>query len=216
MSFPETLAPTTPLDTDLASQGASQIRALKQYLADVFGLVVSPTTQTAAAFAIAAGGIVTISQAGAVVVADPTTALGVATKQYVDNSFTRLYKSNLQIVTNSATPDASLVVDASSNDRWHCRFILYTNGNTGGGGIWTIGVSGPSGATYSLGCTAGGAAFGASPSLTIPFSAGTYLEVSLEAFLSVSGGDVTLTYQSANTFNILSGSVLIATKVTGA
>lgn len=216
MSFPETLAPGTPLDTDLASQGASQIRALKQYLADVFGLVVSPTQQTAAALAITAGGIITISQSGATVIADPTVALGIATKQYVDNSFVRLYKTNLQGVTNSAIADPSLVVTATSNQRWHMRFGLYTNINIGGGGNWTIGVSGPSGATYNLGCASVGASFGSSPSLTIPFSSGTYFEIALEAFIGVTGGTVTLTYQSATAFNILSGSTLIANQVTGA
>lgn len=216
MSFPETIDPTKPLDSDIADLGPSIFRALKQYIVDTFGVVAAPTQQSAAAFSISSGGVVTISQGGATVVSDPTAALGIATKQYVDALFTRLYKTNLQGVTNSTAPDAALVATVTSNQRWHLRFGIYTSINTGSGGNWTVGVSGPSGATYNLGCSGVGAVFGASPTLTIPFSSGTYFEFALEAFIGVTGGSVTLTYESATAFNVLSGSILVANQVMGA
>lgn len=213
--FPETIDPTRPLDTDIAAQGAAQLRALKQYLADVFGLMVSPTQQAAGAMVISSSGVITVSQAGATVPADPTANLGIATKQYVDNSFLRLYKTNLQVVPASTTPESALVVPATSNQRWHLHFGIYTNAINNGFSL-TVGVSGPSGASYNLGSTAVGAQYGASPSLRLPYSLGNYFEFELVAYLGVTGGNVTLTYSSEIPINILAGSILIATQVTGA
>lgn len=85
MSLPDTLNPTVPPDVGgLISLGPSQIRAIAQYIADVFGCPVSPTATTGQALSITAAGVVTIIQPGATVAANPTTNLGIATKQYVD------------------------------------------------------------------------------------------------------------------------------------
>lgn len=45
-SFPTTLDPTRPLGTELLSLGDDQIRALKQFLSDEFGIPVDPTSIT--------------------------------------------------------------------------------------------------------------------------------------------------------------------------
>lgn len=63
MALPQTLAPGTPLNSDPKSEGAEQIRNLKQFIADVFG-VPSNTPITAAPFAITASGAVTFGDAG--------------------------------------------------------------------------------------------------------------------------------------------------------
>ena len=81
MAFPETLNPATPVNTATVASVPGYIRALAQFLADAFGF---PTTLNAAAFSVTAGGIVTIAQPGATLAADPTSALGIASKQYVD------------------------------------------------------------------------------------------------------------------------------------
>lgn len=85
MAFPEIIDPTDPGDGVPALVGPKELRALKLFIADLLGLPVSPTQITAAPFSITAGGVVAISQAGVTVAADPTTALGIATKQYVDS-----------------------------------------------------------------------------------------------------------------------------------
>jgi len=60
MPFPTTLNPASPAGTDSPGQGDDQIRALKQLLVDLFGLPIDPTQLTAAPFAIAANGAVTV------------------------------------------------------------------------------------------------------------------------------------------------------------
>jgi len=81
MALPATLNPATPPDVATVASIPGFIRAVKQYLADAFGF---PTTLNSAPFAITASGIVTLAQSGALLTADPTVALGIATKQYVD------------------------------------------------------------------------------------------------------------------------------------
>ena len=61
MAFPESLDPTSPAGSDSPRLGANQIRALKQFLADVFGIVVSPTTIAGACGSISAAGKFTIT-----------------------------------------------------------------------------------------------------------------------------------------------------------
>ena len=61
MALPATIAPATPLGSDLKSDGDNQIRALKQFIVDVFG-VPANTAINNAAFAITAGGGVTAPQ----------------------------------------------------------------------------------------------------------------------------------------------------------
>ncbi len=84
MALPGIFSPTEPQASEAVASGPAKLQANFQTLADVFGLPVNPTQITASALAITSGGLVTISQPGATVVADPTTALGIATKQYVD------------------------------------------------------------------------------------------------------------------------------------
>jgi len=86
VTLPDTLNPLVPSDTGIVALGPAQIRAIAQFLADVFGVPVSPVAVTGQAFSITPAGVVTISQPGASVTADPTTALGIATKEYVDNA----------------------------------------------------------------------------------------------------------------------------------
>ncbi len=61
MSLPTTLNPSTPGASDSPSQGDDQIRALKQFLVDMFGWSTDPTSLTGAPFAITAAGSVGFS-----------------------------------------------------------------------------------------------------------------------------------------------------------
>jgi len=57
-----------------------------QALADVFGLPTAPAQINSQAMSITAAGVISISQAGATVAADPIAPLGIASKQYVDTA----------------------------------------------------------------------------------------------------------------------------------
>ena len=85
----------------LISLGPSQIRAIAQFIADVFGVPVSPTAVTGAAFNITSTGVVSITQPGPTVASDPTTALGIATKQYVDATAQAAF-SNITVFTSGS------------------------------------------------------------------------------------------------------------------
>ena len=61
MALPATIDSSAPAGTDAASGGDDQIRALKLYVVDVFG-VPDGSAVTAAPFSITAGGIVTFKQ----------------------------------------------------------------------------------------------------------------------------------------------------------
>jgi len=56
MALPQTLVPTSPAGSDSPQGGDDQLRGIKQFLADVFGLPVSPTSITNAVSAITAAG----------------------------------------------------------------------------------------------------------------------------------------------------------------
>ena len=62
MALPQTLDATAPAPGDSPGQGDDQIRALKLYIQDAFGVPVAPTELTAAAFSITAAGAVTAVQ----------------------------------------------------------------------------------------------------------------------------------------------------------
>ena len=66
MALPATLNPGRPLGTDSVNDPAStidnQIRALKQLIADLFGIPVDPTSLTAAGWSQTAGGLVSVAQ----------------------------------------------------------------------------------------------------------------------------------------------------------
>jgi hypothetical protein len=61
MPLPLSIDPSSPIDTDSPSEGDNEFRALKDFIASVFGIPLA-TNVTAAAFAITAGGVVTASQ----------------------------------------------------------------------------------------------------------------------------------------------------------
>lgn len=61
MALPSTIDKATPAATDSPALGDDQIRALKLFIEDVFGIP-DATSITAAAFSISAGGVVTVSQ----------------------------------------------------------------------------------------------------------------------------------------------------------
>ena len=108
MAFPESLDPTSPGDTSIAATGPAVIRAIKQYLADVFGLPVAPNTISGAAMQIASDGTPTL-KVGALCAADPVAALGVATKGYVDATVAARAQSfttpgNGTFTTDGSTP----------------------------------------------------------------------------------------------------------------
>lgn len=87
MALPDQLNATVPPDVgEAVSLGPSRIRALASIFADFFGIPVAPQTLTAQATSITTGGVISITQPGATVAADPTAALGIASKQYVDKA----------------------------------------------------------------------------------------------------------------------------------
>ncbi len=61
MSLPTTINPSTPGASDSPSQGDDQIRAIKQFLVDMFGWSTDPTSLTGAPFAVTAAGSVGFS-----------------------------------------------------------------------------------------------------------------------------------------------------------
>lgn len=63
MAFPHTLDPAAPAGSDSPRLGDNQIRDLKQALADILGLPVSPTTITAAIGSTSSGGKLTLTNA---------------------------------------------------------------------------------------------------------------------------------------------------------
>jgi len=76
MALPATIAPATPLGSDLKSDGDNQLRALKQFIVDVLG-VPSNTPINNPAFSITTGGLVTVPQAMAL--SSTLTVAGAAT-----------------------------------------------------------------------------------------------------------------------------------------
>lgn len=84
MALPGTFSPTEPQAGETVASGPAKLQANFQALADFLGIPSAPTLLTSGAFSITAGGVVTLSQSGSSVIADPTSALGIATKQYVD------------------------------------------------------------------------------------------------------------------------------------
>ena len=63
MAFPQTLAPAAPLGADSPRLGDDQIRALKQFLADLFGFPVSPDTISATIGSVSTAGKFTLTNA---------------------------------------------------------------------------------------------------------------------------------------------------------
>lgn len=61
MSLPTTINPSAPANTDSPSLGDDQIRALKQFLVDIFGFPTYPTQVTGAPFGVTAAGSVGFS-----------------------------------------------------------------------------------------------------------------------------------------------------------
>ena len=179
MSLPATIDPTTPTGSQTPKDtGPSGFRNLKQYLIDTFGLVSSPTAQNAAATSITASGVVTFVQSGTLLAADPTAALGAATKQYVDASIPRVFKSTDQTIALLASADDdSLILAIPANERWMLRFSLFY---TGGGGGTQTSVVFPAGATVRW-----------TDGTTVQFGSGT---------IPMIGGGVTTYYREFTVF----------------
>lgn len=130
MALPGIFSPTEPQATETVASGPAKITANFQTLADVLGLPTNPTSITGAAFSVTPAGVVTISQPGATVAADPTANLGIATKQYVDGKSVAAPNGtaagvNTYTVTLSPAP-ASL--SAIQNQPIYVKF---TSANTG-------------------------------------------------------------------------------------
>lgn len=83
-TLPQTFKSTEPQASEQVSTGPAVLQANFAALGAFLGIP-DNIVLTASAFQITSAGIVTIAQGGATVVADPTTPLGIATKQYVDS-----------------------------------------------------------------------------------------------------------------------------------
>ena len=81
--LPQTFKSGEPQASEQVSTGPAVIQANNAALQAFLGIP-DNTVLTAPAFQISASGVVTIAQGGATVVADPSTPLGIASKQYVD------------------------------------------------------------------------------------------------------------------------------------
>ncbi len=91
MALPNSIDPTSAADLDNPSLGASQFRNLKQFIVDVYGVPVAPTLITAPAFAMTAGGILTLSQGQMIVpgIAAPSLSPANNGKVYFDSTANR-------------------------------------------------------------------------------------------------------------------------------
>lgn len=130
--------------------------------------------------------------------------------------FIALYKSNFQTISITPAADPSLVINVGASERWSLRFTLYTNGNTGSGGSFSVAASGPGGASYNLGVGSSGVALssGSSASLSLPMT-NNFFVVDLYVATASTAGAVTLTYASGNATEVLAGSNLVAYKLAG-
>lgn len=130
MSLPAVFNPNRPSPdgSEPVRSGPSEIAANMQALADIWGIPTSPTQITAAVAAISSSGVLSITQAGATVAADPTTGLGIATKQYVDSTAT-----GFAIITGPNDYTGNLAPTPASLGALQARTILVQPGasNTG-------------------------------------------------------------------------------------
>ncbi len=62
MALPTTVDPTRPANTESPAEADDQIRALKQAIVDILGWPTDPTSITAAALGMTAGGVLTVQQ----------------------------------------------------------------------------------------------------------------------------------------------------------
>ena len=145
MSLPGIFSPAEPQASETVASGPAKIQANNQALSDFLGIPVSPTQLVAPAFSMTAGGVVTISQSGATVAADPTANLGIATKQYVDGKAVGIPTgvasgTNTYAVTLTPAPAnlAALVGQPV--------YVQFSNGNTGAAtlnpnGLGAVGIT---------------------------------------------------------------------------
>lgn len=109
MALPGIYNPAEPQATEAVASGPAKLQQNFQALSDFLGIPTNPSALTAPAFSITTGGVVTLSQPGTLLNADPTVALGAATKQYVDNKALNAFTgtatgTNTYIVTLSPAP----------------------------------------------------------------------------------------------------------------
>lgn len=153
MSFPQSLNPQDPLIGDVAAGGAAELRSIKQFLADFFGIPVSPNTITAGPMTVSTFGIPNLT-AGSTVAADPTAPTGIATKRYVDNATSSINQVTVYTKQNgnfgtTPTQTADLVVPVNAGDVWGVRLSLFVQ-QAGAGTNVTVNLLGPSGANAFL------------------------------------------------------------------
>lgn len=110
MALPATISNATPVDGTAANTWDDQLRAATLYLIDVYG-VPNATNCTAAAFAITAAGVVTISQAAA--------TLGTNVKMTNPKITTRIDDANgnemLEVVATASAVNHFKVVNSTDN-----------------------------------------------------------------------------------------------------
>lgn len=153
-----TLDPTFPADTQNPRQGALDIRNLTGLILQLFGQSVTPTNFTQPPIQsvnLSTGAMVL--QTGSTMPADPTTALGIATKEYVDNKaggFNQFVvnKTADQTVTNSTTfvSDSSLITPGVASAIYVIDYSLWLNETVGLDGGIKFQLSVPAGAVYRL------------------------------------------------------------------
>ena len=84
MAFPDIYSPNEPQASETVASGPSKLVTNFTALGDFLGIPSTPTQLTAPAFSMTSAGVVTIVQANPLVAGNPTVALGIAPKQYVD------------------------------------------------------------------------------------------------------------------------------------
>src|SRR6266851_5759837 len=129
MALPGIYSPTEPQATEPVATGPAKLQANFQTLADALGIPTNPTQITGAAFALTSGGVVAVVQPGMTLAADPTLALGAATKQYVDGKAIGLSTgvaggTNTYAVTLMPAPATLLALQGQP------ILVQFTNGNT--------------------------------------------------------------------------------------
>lgn len=129
-ALPNKIDPTLPADTDLVSAGAGQIRGVKQYLVDVFGLP-NNSNVTAAVSSISTAGVLTISQAGFTTAS--TAAIG--TPAVLANSMLSVHGA-VAFTAAGLTPSGPAIQSSGG-------FLNLLAGTSGGVGITTSGATIP-------------------------------------------------------------------------
>lgn len=155
MALPNSIDPAAPAGADALSGGANQIRALKQFLVDVFGLPTSPTAIQAALMAATTNGLtkLILQNLGG----DPSAAgeFGHSADilKYHDGSaaqqlfFGKIARKTApqNPATTTLTDDTDLFVPMGANEVWRATFDVHFTSAPANG--FKCAVAAPSGAT---------------------------------------------------------------------